>query len=315
VYPANGGNASEAGLHVQFEFDLLSGKVCDLQITDAHSQDNANAKSTACRVEPGSLLIRDLGYFSLEAFGQIAARGGYFISRLKPNIKLYCLQTAKSLDLPSISRRMKRYGLQRLEVDVCLGDTYKVPVRLFAEKVDKAVAEKRVREARAAASRKGRTLTDKYKEYAALNLFVSNVPGEWLLAKHVRTLYRLRWQIELRFKVWKSLCHLHLIRPMKRYRFEAYLYAKLLAIIIHWEIAVNICSQVWHYCGKAMSIYKYYKSVVRQCHMLRELLFGDRKHLKFYLQTLCKVGVQNLLIEKRKARVSQGEVLCLNLEK
>lgn len=314
AYPANGGNASEAGLHLQFEFDLLGGKITDLQITDALQQDNSNAKSTANRVEKGSLLIRDLGYFSLDAFGQIAARGGYFISRLRPNIKLYCTHTSKPLDLAGISRRMKRFGLPQMEVEVCLGDTYKVPVRLFAERVSKTVIEKRVREARAAARRKGRTLTSKYKEYAALNLFVSNVPKAWLLAGHVRTLYRLRWQIELRFKVWKSLCHLHEVKLVNRYRFEAYLYAKLLAIVVHWEIAVNVSAQVWQCCGKIISMYKYYKSVVKQCGVLRQILFGNKSSLKFYIHALCKVGCQNLLTEKRKARVSQAEILCLNLE-
>lgn len=314
TYPANGGNASEAGLHLQFEFDLLGGKISDLQITDALQQDNSNAKSTAQQVEKGSLLIRDLGYFSLDAFGQIAARGGYFISRLKPNIKLYCIHTAKPLDLQGISRRMKRFGLPQLELAVCLGDTYQVPVRLFAERVSKTVTEKRMREARATARRKGRTLTNKYKDYVALNLFVSNVPPEWLLARHVRTLYRLRWQIELRFKIWKSLCHLHEVKLVNRYRFEAYLYAKLLTIVVHWEIAMNVLVQVWRRCGKIISIYKYYKSVVKQCGMVRQILWGDRSILKFYLQTLCKIGCESLLTEKRKDRISPADILCLNLE-
>jgi hypothetical protein len=92
TYPANGGNASEAGVHIQFEFDLVSGKVADLQVTDALKQDNSNARQTVDQVEAGSLLLRDLGYFSLDAFMQIHERQAYYISRLQPNIKLYELK-------------------------------------------------------------------------------------------------------------------------------------------------------------------------------------------------------------------------------
>jgi hypothetical protein len=316
AYPANGGNASEAGVHIQFEFDLISGKVADLQVTDALKQDNSNARQTADQVEPGSLLLRDLGYFSLDAFMQIHQRKAYYISRLQPNIKLYELKNTayEVLDLKKIHQRLNRYKLPGMEIDVYLGDKYKVPVRLFIERVPESISEKRLRQAKSAALRKGRILTTKYKEYATLNLFVTNVPAEWLLSKHVRILYKLRWQIELRFKVWKSLYNLHVVKKMNQYRFETYLFAKLLLIIINWEIAVNIISIIWKQHSKMISVYKYYKTATKTSFILRDLIINNADNLSSYLSILYRTSLQNLILEKRKNRSSYYEILLLNVE-
>lgn len=201
-----------------------------------------------------------------------------------------------------------------MEVDVYLGDKYKVPVRLFIERVPESISEKRLRQAKSAALRKGRTLTTKYKEYAKLNLFVTNVPAEWLLSKHVRALYKLRWQIELRFKVWKSLCNLHVARKINQYRFETYLFAKLLLIIINWEIAVNIMSMIWKQHSKMISIYKYYKTAINTSFILRDLIINNAGNLSSYLGILYRTSLQNLILEKRKNRSSYYEILLLNVE-
>lgn len=66
VYPGSDGAASEAGIHIQFEFDVRSGKLSDLHISDALHQDATNAHHTIDQIQPGSLLLRDLGYFSTE---------------------------------------------------------------------------------------------------------------------------------------------------------------------------------------------------------------------------------------------------------
>jgi hypothetical protein len=276
--------------------------VADLQVTDALKQDNSNARQTADQVEPGSLLLRDLGYFSLDAFMQIHQRKAYYISRLQPNIKLYELKNTayEVLDLKKIHQRLNRYKLPGMEVDVYLGDKYKVPVRLFIERVPESISEKRLRQAKSAALRKGRILTTKYKEYATLNLFVTNVPAEWLLSKHVRILYKLRWQIELRFKVWKSLYNLHVVKKMNQYRFETYLFAKLLLIIINWEIAVNIISIIWKQHSKMISIYKYYKTATKTSFILRDLIINNADNLSSYLSILYRTSLQNLILENRK---------------
>jgi len=316
AFPANGGAASESGLHIQFEFDLTNGKISDLTVTDALKQDNSNARITACQVEPGSLLLRDLGYFSLDAFQQFDRRGAYFISRLMPRIKLYQSRNGvhEVIQLDKLYRKMRRYNIPYQEIEVYLGDQYKVPVRLFIEPLPEQQVRQRLRQAKRTCVRKSRTLSHKYKVAAALNLFVTNVPKQWLPTEHIRDLYRLRWQIELRFKVWKSLGRLHLTKAMNRFRFETYLYANLLLLVIHWEIAANISSLLWLTKKKILSVFKYYKTALRNMALLREALMDSRR-LLWYLNVIYEMCHHNLMAEKRVGKLSQQEIFLLPFKK
>ena len=82
AYPGNRGHGCEAGMHIQFEFDLKSGQICDINPTNALRQDQADANETIDDITAGSLVIRDLGYFSTRVQEQISKLNAYFISRL-----------------------------------------------------------------------------------------------------------------------------------------------------------------------------------------------------------------------------------------
>ena len=315
VYPGTGGSALAAGVHVQFEFNLKDGRVSDINPTDALRQDQADASETLEDIETGSLIIRDLGYFSTNVFQQISQRKAYFISRLHPRVNVYELKQGdyQLLDLKKVHSKMKQRGIDNMELEVFVGGKLKVPVRLFIELMPQDQVSKRMQRATRQASRKGDTLSKAYKTYASLNLFITNVGAEQLAGKHIRTLYRLRWQIELRFKCFKGLCKLHAIKKMNYYRFETYLYGCLLYILLNWEIAVNLISLSWKATGRMLSMYKCYKALKQSCHWLREALFNAGKGLHDYLQVLYS-SIPNLLLEKRKEHLSQEEILLLKLE-
>jgi hypothetical protein len=208
---------------------------------------------------------------------------------------------------------MKRRGVEQMELLVFVGNKHKVPVRLFVEQLPEKQINNRIRKARQRAAKKGGQPSKKYKVFLMINAFITNVPADWLVAEHIRTLYRLRWQIELRFKCWKSLFRLHAIKKMKLHRFKTYLYASLLHILINWEIVVNMVSIVWYNSGKLLSIYKCFKALKQSEQWLRDALFNRGKNLTLYLKLLSDSG-SNLLLEKRKDRLGQQEILQINLE-
>ena len=55
------------------------------------------------------------------------------------------------------------------------------------------------------AQKKGRKPSDEYLSWITFTFYVTNVESEIWTHKVVGTIYRLRWQIELIFKQWKSL--------------------------------------------------------------------------------------------------------------
>ena len=64
---------------------------------------------------------------------------------------------------------------------------------------------------------------------------MTNVPPERLSLRKALILIRVRWQVELLFKLWKSLGQSDEWRTTKPWRILCEVYAKLLALLIqHW---------------------------------------------------------------------------------
>jgi len=318
AYPGNGGAASEAGAHIQFEFDLKNGKTSEIKITDAKHQDVTEAEISLPEIEEGSLIIRDLGYFSMKVFQDIASeRKAYFISRLKPRIKIFTCTAGRfdPLDLEKEYQSLKQTGLAWKELEVYIGEDRKVPVRMLIELLPEQEMEKRMRKASREAQKKGRVLSKEYRAYASLGLFITNVPKQWIKSEHIRKIYQLRWQIELRFKCWKGLCRIHLIKKMKLHRLNTCLYACLLYILINWEISMSLLSHYWKTTSRILSVYKCFKAIIQSTSMLREALFRGVRKLQDYFKVIENIDPRNLWLENRNGRLCLEKILLTNLEK
>jgi hypothetical protein len=312
-YPGSTGAATGAGVHIQFEFDILNGTVNDLAVTDALQQDMTDARQTMETIEKGSLIIRDLGYFSTEVLEHTHQQEAYYITRAKARMNFIHAQTGEYVDFEEVYRKMKRAKLSKMELPITFGDK-KYPNRLIAEILPENEVQKRLAKARREAEKKGRTLSDEYKCRARLNLFITNIPAEWIPTQQVRQIYRLRWQIEFRFKAWKSFYDLDATKKMQRYRFECYLYSTLLILMINLEIAANFFGILWHNTSKPLSLLKFYKTTSQHAALLRAGVMKKGNELSKYLAFLYEISYEKLLVEKRKHH-SDGleEILVSNL--
>lgn len=64
------------------------------------------------------------------------------------------------------------------------------------------------------------------------NIFITNTTSEQLSARQVQLYYRLRWQMELLFKIWKSVLELDKVGKMSIFRLECYRYSRLLVLLL-----------------------------------------------------------------------------------
>lgn len=298
-YPGSTGAASGAGVHIQFEFDMLNGNVNDLTVSDALRQDATDAQQTMKAIKRGQLIIRDLGYYSTNVFEHIHEKKAYYISRTKITQNFIDEKTGKKIDFNAIQRKMKRNKLTHMEVPVAIGKK-KLPARLIIEILPDEEVQKRLKKVRREAQRKGTTLSDDYESRARLNLFITNVPSAWITTAEIRTIYLIRWQIELRFKAWKSFYHLDAVKKMQRYRFECYLYSTLLLLMINQEIATNFFAILWKHTGKPLSFLKFYKTTSQNIQGLRKAIMGAGNSLLQYLELLYEISYEKLFVEKRK---------------
>ena len=194
---------------------------------------------------------------------------------------------------------MMRTASTHMEVAVLVGEQ-KLPTRLIIEMLPQNEVQRRLSKANREAEKKGRKLTTQYKSRARLNLFLTNIPVEWVATQQVRKLYRIRWQIELRFKAWKSYYRIDAIKKMNHYRFECYIYSTLLHLMINLEIASNFFSILWKHTSKPLSLLKFYKTTSQYIFRLRNAIIKQGIELINYITFLYEISHDKLITEKRK---------------
>ncbi len=176
--------------------------------------------------QAGSLTLFDLGYFNQAALAAIANAQAFFVTRLNTQVALYWVaEDPKAADiLGYLEAQPEGMG----EVSVFLGDHTRL---IYRRLPDKQVAEK-CRKAWRNAHKKGRMCSAARLRAFAWQLCVTNVPLSRWTPHHVLQVYRLRGQIELIFKLWKSQAKLTTIRAHRPARVLCLLYAHLLGLLI-----------------------------------------------------------------------------------
>jgi hypothetical protein len=178
----------------------------------------------------------DLGYFKQSVFAELSRAGAYFISRLQTQTALYQQDDDRqALDLIELLQSQQQ---PQGELYVHLGRKVRVPVRLVFQRLPPGIVEERRRKAKAKARRQGKTCSKRHLVLLEWALFITNVPAQWLTIEQLLKVYRVRWQAELVFKLWKSQVRLDKIGAWSRERVLCQLYGRLLALVLfQWMIA------------------------------------------------------------------------------
>ena len=238
-----GKSHNQAGLKVQVQLNLSDGHLTHLDLQAGRAQDRAAPMQTAV-LPRGALRLADLGYFAVPTLRGYAEQGVYWLTRYYPNCEIVDAH-GQDLDLVGL---LQRTPLDRLDLVIHLSYAHRLPCRLIALRLSPEAAAARRRKAQAHARRKGVSLSEKILTFLDWTLLVTNVPLLFLSLDEVVVLARVRWQIELLFKLWKSQGRLASSRSMKPYPILCEVYAKLLAVLIqHWLLVV----QAWRYPNRS----------------------------------------------------------------
>lgn len=237
---AGAGGDTQASIKINYAYDLLSGQSKHLDITDGKCNDARFLDKPEAPIQANSLYLRDLGYYKVDEFSKIIDAKGHFVSRYKSGTNIYTKiinkddNTEKYL-LVDLKKILKSVSTQK-NMPIFLGEQ-KIPVQLFIEKVPNQVAQEKRRKLKAkVAKNKNWTLSEERKLLCDFNLFIANRNIE-LTLEQITMIYALRWQIELIFKVWKSIFNINQQLNHKNiFRFECYLYATLIKILLSQDI-------------------------------------------------------------------------------
>ncbi|MGG0446205.1 IS4 family transposase [Bacillus mycoides] len=246
VYPGSGGSGKASGVKIQLEYDLLSGQFLHVALGPAKENDVNYGKEVQPTVDLQDLCIRDLGYFSLNDLDGIQQKGAYYLSRLKMNTKLFqknekvpIFKNGASkkkyqytmIDLEAIMEQLQPGELYEIPV-VYVGRDYLLPVRAVIYRLTPDQEAQRRKDRAYKEKKKNITFSDRTKKLQGINVYITNIPSEYVSKEAIHDFYSLRWQIEIIFKTWKSIFRIHSNTNVKKERLECHIYGKLIALLL-----------------------------------------------------------------------------------
>jgi hypothetical protein len=109
---------SQAGISIQYEYDLKSGQTKELEITSGDRNDRTDAGETEDQIEKGDLIIRDLGYFSTPVLKKcMEQQEAFFLSRLDCSTNVYD-ESNNLISFRDIYKSMQESGIIEKEMFV-----------------------------------------------------------------------------------------------------------------------------------------------------------------------------------------------------
>jgi hypothetical protein len=224
---------TSAAVKLQVRWNFGTGQLAGPALQPARCHDRATPY-TVDDLPAGSVELADLGYFCLEELPAKQALGQYFVCRYKVGTAVFT-EAGKPLDLLGWLAQVETVG----ECRVWLGSQARVPVRVVAFRLSEASVNRARRRLREYARKKGVQPTRERVALTQWLVLITNVPEALLSAQEVGVLARVRWQVEILFRVWKSCFRIDECRSRNVWRVLCELYAKLMGVVLwHWLLLV-----------------------------------------------------------------------------
>lgn len=235
-FPAVSSTAEDkAMLRLEFAYDYKSGRTL-FAIPSAYSHtDGAVSADLLDWLEPGDLCLRDMGYYKAELFGKMEAKGVFYLSRLKPEVKIPQEDGEPAIGLEEFLR-----GVRGLVFDktIRVGAKRDFVTRVVAVRVPEEIAAERRRKLYAEAKRRNNTPSALKLALADRTVFVTNIPPETAGPRELHKLYGLRWHVELVFKALKGNGCLRALtsHASNPHHLEVLLLAQLLQVVLNLRL-------------------------------------------------------------------------------
>jgi hypothetical protein len=212
---------------IHLGIDLSTSAVDHVEITDYKSGETFERFAFS----PNEIVIGDRGYAHRGGLKKIADGGAYFIVRLPYQAISFESEDRTAFDVLGTLRRAPEALAVDHEVWVAAPDAPRLRCRLIAIRKTEVATESARRKMIAEARKKGRQPSVGALEMAGFVCLLTNLPPSFVSAQ-VLSLYRLRWQIEMKFKTIKGVVDVGAV-PVKTPELAlTYLGAKLMACVM-----------------------------------------------------------------------------------
>lgn len=196
-------------------------------------------------IQRGDSLLADRGYSTANGIGHVAQAGGRVTVRVNTGSLSFRTDGGRRFDLLGKVGELSKTGdVRAWPVQVAAAQGLLVPGRVCAlRKTEEAIeiAQESIR-------KKGRKVRPETLEFAKFVIVFTTLEEEGYPAEEVLEMYRLRWQVELVFKRFKSLAQLGHLPKQDDESAKAWLYGKLLvALLVEKLIGHALAVSPWGY--------------------------------------------------------------------
>jgi len=205
----------------------------DAELTDAEGGESF----TRFAVQPGDVMVGDRCYGTARGVAHVHARGGYTLVRINGTSLTLNSGEGARIDPLKFARKLRPGACSEVAVQVRQTKEGAIEGRLCIYALTKEQAEVSQRRVRQTKGKKQKRAGRRAIENAKYVFVFTSLSRSVATATQVLALYRLRWQIELAFKILKSVCGISEL-PHRRYApGRAWLLAKLLCGLIAERLA------------------------------------------------------------------------------
>jgi DDE family transposase len=291
-----GTNCCKSQVKIDLIHNYSTGLIIDIGILAGKTPDQGLAERIYKHLCNGDLIIRDLGYFAVEHIKRIQDISAYYLSRLPSNVLVFLNPNDKQpIDL-------EKYVKENHPNDSVINfpeiyiSAKKIKTRLVIYLMPQEEIEKRLRRANKHAKETGRIPSKAKKSLMKFSIFITNIPDSVLSKEVIGTIYRLRWEIELIFKQWKSKLNIHYLKGTNKNRIDCLIWARMCMVIIAAILIatfMKIARDIFH---RELSAEKLLNFLIRQDKFSKAI---ETKTLEFLVKKIIKNMPKMLMKDKR----------------
>lgn len=217
-----GPGATGADARIHSVMDLASLRIAQVEVTDEHGGETL----TRFEWEANDLVVGDRGYSHANGIEKVVRQGGAVLVRLNWHAIALRWSDHETADVLAWLRTLEGHGCHERAVYFHARDRSVIAGRVVARRLKEDEASRA--EARLRREHKGKITAEMLERSRFMVLFTTSR----LSAFDCVELYRLRWQIELQFKRWKSLCGFDRLPNYRDDTILAWIYLKVILGII-----------------------------------------------------------------------------------
>ena len=313
------GSGVKSSVKIQLQYDLLSGEFIHCDLKEGSYSDASYLETLQSTIQKHDLILKDLGYLKALDLKTIDEKEAFYISRTKINTILYKREEVSGygkkgnlvkrewylpIDIKELTEPLAEGETIELD-DIYIGNTTKnrTKFRLILTKLTEECKLKKEIHNKNSNDRSATKFINENKWWLGVNCYMTNVPKEVLSKDKIYEIYSLRWQVELMFKIWKSLFKIDEVKKAGLQRILCFIYGRLIMLLLTSSIVFTARKITYEATGKELSELKSFKVVQNYSNEIYKKIFKGKVILYdiFYriVISIQRYGIKSIKKDKK----------------